>query len=116
MRYSPNRLPTDVIFTVCERFLAGYETDGSKVTAGNLAQWVNSQGYGITREAIYRIVRIGIERGYVKLCPPENQVLRRRLLERFPKAGHVRVYDVKHPNDIIASLATGAAEVIRKRV
>ncbi len=112
MRHSPNRLPPDVIFTVCERFLTGYEKDGSRITAGTLAKWVNSQGYGIKREAIYRIVRIGIERGFVKLCPPQNQVLRQRLLERFPGAGHVRVYDVKQPNDISTSLAAGAAEVI----
>lgn len=112
MYLKPANLPGDMIYSICDRFLRGKDPKGEPYSAPTIAKWVREQGYNVSRESIYPILRLGIERGFVMLCPPLNLILRAELLKRYPDAGTVRVLEVKAPTNVVDSLADSAADLL----
>jgi hypothetical protein len=108
----PIDLPGHLIFAVCDRFLKGVDNEGKRVTAGTLSEWLQDEGFDISREGIYRVVRIGLNRGYLQLCPPRSAVLELRVSSRFPDIGEVHVYDVRAPNRVVENLSDAAADLV----
>ncbi len=77
------RVPDDLMYTVCERFLQepapqrqdktngkekkrGKRGHGGKWNAQALADWLTEQGYPTTREGIFPLIRMAIRRGFLR--------------------------------------------------
>lgn len=89
MRQVHSNIPDEYIFFVCERFL---NNEG----ATSIAAWLKTEGLEVSRERVYALVRRGIAMGYVRLCPPQNMALARRLSSVFPRvAADIQVLDVE---------------------
>ncbi|MCZ6778435.1 MAG: hypothetical protein O7F16_05645, partial [Acidobacteria bacterium] len=56
-------LPGNLMYGVVDRFFT------EQWSTNALADWLSTQGYNISREEIYPIIRQAINHGYVKLCP-----------------------------------------------
>ena len=80
MRIRIETLPNEVVFQVCERFLV----DGWKAQsiADDVSQATNSS-VQLTREQVYPVVREGMRRGFLLMCPPQETVLQQRIADRF---------------------------------
>lgn len=99
-------LPEDYVFFVCERFLNG---EG----ATNVARWLEGEGYTVSREQVYALVKKGIDLGYVKLCPPPHMMLTRKLATIFPQAAaDIQVLQVEQGTALERLAIAGAEKAI----
>lgn len=108
MRQAPEQIPDEYLFSVCEKFLGD-----EAASATEIAQWLSREGFSfISREKIYPLIREGIAMGYVKLCPPEEVALGRRLATLYPQAAaDIQVVNVRGQAtaDLIALVAAEKA-------
>ena len=96
-------VPEDYIFFVCERFL-------NQEGATNIANWLQSEGFTVSREQVYALVKQGVDLGYVKLCPPPDMILTQRLASVFPQAAaDIQILQVDHAT-ALEHLAMAGAE------
>lgn len=128
------QLSDALVFEVAKRWLLATGEEQKKLTTG-VAEWlVDKHGrdlpwldhrwsrkrkVDLTRYRIYRIVRQGIERGFVQLHPPQAVQLREQLLEKYhldPHQHDITVVDVADDvNDMVArQTAEVALNAIRK--
>ena len=105
MRGTRHNIPDPYIFFVCEKFLAN---EG----ATQIANWLKGQGFTtVTRERIYSLIREGKELGYIRLCPPEEMALNRRLAAVFPQAAaDISVLNVQDEAASVNHLTLAGAE------
>lgn len=100
------------IFQVCERF---FQSRGENLKA--ISDWLQSQGHPTaTRETVYPLVRKGLDRGFIRLIPPQDQTLQQELSIRYPFIDF-RVFNTqgKSSSTYLASAASELAlELIRK--
>lgn len=95
--------PDYILVEVVQRFLAGETTD-------DIADWLRTaHGLDVSREQIYPMLRIAIQRGYFQLLPPPNYDVGLHLAARYGKS----------PDDIQVVNATrhlGRAQVCARAV
>ncbi|NIA14725.1 MAG: hypothetical protein GWP08_11650 [Nitrospiraceae bacterium] len=105
MRGTRHNIPDPYIFFVCEKFL---ENEG----ATQIAKWLRDQGFTtVTRERIYSLIREGKDLGYIRLCPPEEMALNRRLAAVFPQAAaDISVLNVQDEPGAVNHLTMAGAE------
>jgi DNA-binding transcriptional regulator LsrR (DeoR family) len=104
------QIPEEILFGICERFIEG-------VGASEIARWVQSLGYDCNREQVYYPwLKRGIERGFLRLCPPENLRVAQRLSTLHAAAEmDIRVVNV-HGQHSIDKVALLAAELVSSLV
>lgn len=104
------QIPEEIIFGICERFIEG-------MGASEIARWVKSQGYECNREQVYYPwLKRGIERGFLRLCPPQDLRMAQDLSSKYASAGmDFRVVNVRgeHPIDRVG---LSAADLIASLV
>ncbi|MGQ9607183.1 MAG: hypothetical protein ACUVTW_13365 [Thermogutta sp.] len=133
-RWHPAQESDELVFAVCERFLAhlgkqyNFETgekqgNRQRGAAAAVADWVK-RTYArddLTRERIYPLFWEAVRRQYLLLCPPRDRFLSRKLVERFALEGcraeedAVQVVNVRG-TDAPHHVSSAAADVIYELV
>jgi hypothetical protein len=110
-------------YELCRRFWSPRNPDtGKPWTAGDLARWLTEEeGRPTTREGIFPLLRKGVREGYLRLSPPVDPGLARKISLRYPRApGDIRVVNVQErgENDECVSdgLARASAECILEQI
>jgi DNA-binding transcriptional regulator LsrR (DeoR family) len=68
-----------ILVEVCHRFMKGER-------AAQIRDWLNEKtNYEVTREDVFPLIREAVRRGYLVLFPPRHEVMRHRIVERYPK-------------------------------
>jgi len=105
-------IPDQIVFESTVRYL------DKRWGATRIAGWIKDT-YGrsdISRERVHHLVSVGIERRYVRVCPPLHERLALRIKDRFNKAScAVQVVD-SHHHDAHEHVATVAAETMLGRI
>jgi DNA-binding transcriptional regulator LsrR (DeoR family) len=100
----PADLPDEIVFDVCQMFLDG-------LGATRIADWLKARGYDLTREQIYPVLNEARKRGHLVLSSPREQVIARRLADRYDKPlPSIRVIDIRGPQ-ALEHVAIGAADL-----
>lgn len=82
-------LPDEYVYFVCERFFNGE-------SVSKIAEWLESEGFRRTREAIYPIIRRGRTLGFLDLQAPPTHQLEDEIRRQFDWApSHTRVLNVE---------------------
>ncbi|MCZ6696345.1 MAG: hypothetical protein O7A63_07390 [Acidobacteria bacterium] len=106
------KIPDNLIYGVCERFLQPDTADGKRWNAETLVKWLKTQKIETSREGIFPLIRYAIRQGYVRLCPPRHIQAEKALAEKFPRMpADTRVLDVQPPM-VSDNLAAASADLV----
>ena len=121
MRLRLESLPNLLVFQVCERFLIdGWKAQAIAAAVSNDFSTELGSEFKLTREQVYPVIREGLRRGFLLLCPPREAVLQQRISDRFQlsqqEQSQIRVVESVGPSAIehvANSTADLAIEIIR---
>src|SRR4051794_39062052 len=102
----------DVLFEVCQRFLAGESADA---IAGAVAA---AKGVAFNRTQVYPALREAVRRGFLLFNPPQTAWLSQRLADTYKsRLERIRVVNVSGPESLPLVAAAGgdlAVELIKE--
>ena len=99
-------LPGNLMYGVVDRFFT------EQWSTNALADWLSTQGYNISREEIYPIIRQAINHGYVKLCPARADRMVSQLARAFPHMpADTRIVDASAPV-VSSNIAIETADLV----
>ena len=78
------QLPDYLVFQAVQMIL-------QEKPVADIVSWVTDQGYKITRERVYPLLREGFRREFLRVQPPAERVRAEKLREKYPQAGDVRL-------------------------
>ena len=106
MRPRITTIPEEYVFFTCERFIRN-----EKVS--EIADWLENEGFSVSREQIYPLIRRGISLGFIKLCPPTEMKLSRELSSVYPRAAaDIQVLNVTGPQTMEHLALAGAEKIL----
>jgi len=127
-RWHPSQENDELIFSVCDHFLSQLGescSDGDsmntererKGAAAAVAEWLKKK-YGrtdLTREKIYPLFWEALRRNFIRLQPPVENILQKKLMEHFhleDYSGQISIVNVKGTSASLSVTSVAADQII----